>query len=268
MFGKGIIIWCSFVWLLLSCSKSNVDLDIPVLAHAGQGLYNPQGYFHHNSKEAIEYALSFKELHGIEMDVQLSKDGTFWLFHDQFLENSTTGTGQICEKSDQELEGLIYQSLKKEKLVPLSEIEFENYSGEKDIFLDIKTIEGCAYDSIFVDELLSIVNSLPILQLPQYNVKLILNNTKFTHAFHAQGFELYTDVVSFEQAQNDFSNYPYAGCYIRNENIDELQIRELIDLGKKVVIFGVRTLHSIREAKSKLPSYILVEEFKKALMYN
>jgi len=265
MFGKKTVIWSSLVWLCLGCSKQNVDIDVPILAHAGQGIYNPQGYFHDNSKEAIEYALSFRELDGIEMDVQLSADGTFWLFHDQFLENSTSGTGQICEKSDQELQGLTYRSLKKEKLVKLSEIEFEKYSTEKVIFLDIKTIVGCTYDSSFVDELLTIVSDLPLFQLPQYDVKLILNNTTFSHAFHAQGYKLYTDVISFEEAKSDFSNYPYEGCYIRNQNINKTQIQQLTALDKKVIIFGVRTLYSIQEAKSKLPSYLLVEEFKKAI---
>lgn len=43
---------------------------------------------------------------GVEFDVMLSADGSPWLIHDEMLERTTNGTGQVCETPDAVLAGL------------------------------------------------------------------------------------------------------------------------------------------------------------------
>ncbi len=265
MFGK--YIWCILVILFItSCNKDSINHDVPIIAHAATGLYNPQQYFHDNSKEGIEYALSFTELDGIEVDIQRSKDGTFWLYHDDRLENNTNGTGQICEKYDSEIEGLNYSTLRREKLVRLTEVDFESFSAKKTLFLDLKTYSSCNYDSLIVDDIILSLGELALFELPHYDVKLIVNDIRFAYAIGLAGYTIYCDINSLANGKERLELYPYDGFFIRNRNITEKETKELLDFAVKVVIFDVRTPLSIRRAKQKRPTYLMVEEFKTALI--
>src|SRR6187551_609157 len=81
---KNRIILFGFLLLIISCEKiviypDNPFLEIPtkVLMHRGSG-DNPD--IVSNTLEAAQYGLSI--LDGVELDIQLSLDGTLWLDHD------------------------------------------------------------------------------------------------------------------------------------------------------------------------------------------
>lgn len=48
----------------------------------------------------VAAALGFR---AVEFDVMLSADGTPWVIHDETLERTTTGSGRVCETSDEVL---------------------------------------------------------------------------------------------------------------------------------------------------------------------
>jgi len=81
---------------LLGCHKSSVITNnVLVYGHAGVGFDVLNSQYPINSMAAIEHAFNFYNLDGVEVDIQFSKDGALFLYHDQFLETSTNCTGEI-----------------------------------------------------------------------------------------------------------------------------------------------------------------------------
>ena len=98
-----------FLFILLSsggCEKIVYEPDNPiagiptkVLMHRGNG-FNTD--FHENTLPAAEYGLSV--LDGIELDIQLSKDGTLWLDHsNEVLDCEGNSIGCFMSMTDDEI---------------------------------------------------------------------------------------------------------------------------------------------------------------------
>ena len=71
--------------------------ELVVLGHAGAGFFTPISPFNFrppSSWQGISYALSLGA-DGVEIDLQLSQDSVLMLYHDQTLENSSTGRGCV-----------------------------------------------------------------------------------------------------------------------------------------------------------------------------
>ncbi len=81
---------------LLGCNKSSVVTNnVLVYGHAGLGFDVLNSQYPINSMAAIEHAFNFYNLDGVEVDIQFTKDGAVFLYHDQFLETSTNCAGEI-----------------------------------------------------------------------------------------------------------------------------------------------------------------------------
>lgn len=76
-------------------------IDIP-LAH--RALHNVTDGRPENSLAAIRAAIALG--YGIEIDVQISKDGQAMVFHDYDLQRLCGATGAVCQKTSEELAGL------------------------------------------------------------------------------------------------------------------------------------------------------------------
>ena len=103
----------SFLFLVIpaffmtSCNNAEVESEYPesrILGHRGSGLTTEE--FQENTLSSVINA--FKRLDGAEADIQCSKDGTIWLFHDANL----PGNKLLCVPgaTDQELEELARES--------------------------------------------------------------------------------------------------------------------------------------------------------------
>ncbi len=256
-----------FILVFFSCNKGEQIPNVPIISHAGEGIFNPARIFHENSLEALNYALQFEELYGVEMDIQMSKDGTIWLFHDEFLEESTFGKGAICSLSDNELEGIRYQTLNRERLLKLEEINFENFKHEKQIYLDIKLFNSCVnneeYLDLFLTELAGFGQKLPL----NFTLNFIVNNLEFAQTMHNHGFKnLFSDASSFESAKERMALSFYEGFFLRHTAISAKELKILQEDNVKVIIFGMRSVSSIRKSLQKEPYALMPEDFKTALI--
>jgi hypothetical protein len=83
------------IWILSSCATKETDQEILfkgdylIVGHKGSGpssLYENSN-FPENSLDGMVNAL--KQLDGVEMDLQVSQDGIFWLFHDHEINIGT-----------------------------------------------------------------------------------------------------------------------------------------------------------------------------------
>lgn len=254
------------VGTLVSCSKATQNYnDVQILGHVASGLYNPNQFFPENSLEAVEYVLSFPEVAGVELDLQLSEDGEAWLFHDPTLDEKTTGSGAICEHTSEELSQIHYTTINKEGIARLSEVDFSRAVGSKVVFLDIK-LGNCLPDFNVFDRLKTTIDALQTAYTSGVEFIYIANYDSLTTAFLNEGYTTYRDVTSYDGALNMLANYDVDGFYLRHYQLDKDQVEALQLLGKTVALFEIRSPFTIREALEKHPDYLLVEDVKSAIV--
>ncbi|QGY44635.1 hypothetical protein GM418_13465 [Maribellus comscasis] len=100
---KNILVFGFFVMLIAGCSSKNSNefsdtksaekatAKIEIVNHRGANRLAPENTFA-SARKAIENGAEF-----VEVDVRRSKDGVYYLLHDQSLDCTTNGTGQISE---------------------------------------------------------------------------------------------------------------------------------------------------------------------------
>ena len=244
--------------LLVACSKSELNKDIKLIAHAGTGIYNPQRYFSENSLEAIEYALSFSEVDGVELDVQFSKDGTAWLFHDETLNDRTNGNGVLCEKSDVYLNEISYNGLIKEELTPFYEIDFSNYQ-DKIFMWDLKLWESCSTSSQVIENFANQIASLNVVE----NHIVILNNPTYINIFQLLNIKCFFDGNNSENINAMITNNPhYSGVVVAEDVLNKEEINYFRNSkGIEIVVFGVRSPFGVKRG-GDCKGFCVFEKFK------
>jgi glycerophosphoryl diester phosphodiesterase len=252
--------------LLVACQKKNDQLDeVNVIGHAISGLYNYHSLFPENTQEALSYAFSFKELNGVEIDIQLSKDGTFWLFHDETLEERTNGKGYLCDESDEYIESLQYKGTSGATIPRLVELDFSHeFSHKKTVFIDLKSF--CAAPSL-TERLAQELNFLAQQWSAFVEFICIVNSEDMVEMLlidYSIQLPFYRDITTKNEAIGLSENY--SGIFIRNTQIERSDVQELQQLGLSVALFEVRAPASVRNALRKSPDYILPEDFKVALI--
>jgi len=103
----GISLFLITTFCLAGCKNSEMETEYPetrILGHRGSGLTSEE--FQENTFSSVINA--FKRLDGAEADIQCSKDGTIWLFHDANL----PGNELLCVPgaTDRELDELSRES--------------------------------------------------------------------------------------------------------------------------------------------------------------
>jgi len=164
-----------FIVLLIitSCKKKEGFENIKVIGHASTGLSTLNSVYHDNSKEAVEFALSIEGCDGVEMDIQLSKDGRLWLYHDEQLDSETDGSGCINNTNSLVLNTLHYKTLAKERLTALSEIDFSLFKG-KELFLDFRHSNFCESSYVNLAQVLTQLAELDLITPNDFTVNCIL----------------------------------------------------------------------------------------------
>ena len=254
-----------FVVLFFVSCKKHKDLypDTTIGGHACAGLHISSSNYHDNSLEAYRYARSFEKVLMVEVDVQLSLDGTAWLFHDPELSVESTGTGFIPQKHDDYLSGLKYQSLEKERVIRLSDLPAD-LKGVR-LVLDLKESDGTetgVLDSVLIIDALK--------QAKQYfyngDLAIVTNSRRFVPTIKGLGYFVYYNAVNASQ----FLSYPDKtisdGAVFRNSEIAISDVNAVKSLGKEVVIYDVRSPKGIRSALEKSPDYLLTDDIKATLI--
>lgn len=103
----GIFLFLITAFFMTGCNNTEVETEFPqtrILGHRGSGLSTEE--FQENTFLSVINA--FKRIDGAEVDIQCSKDGTIWLFHDANL----PGNKLLCAPgaTDQELDELARES--------------------------------------------------------------------------------------------------------------------------------------------------------------
>ncbi len=250
--------------LFSACNKKKDFLDIKILGHAGMGLSIQNSFYHDNSLESIDLALSMDGCDGVEVDVQMSKDNTLWLYHDPFLENQTNLSGCIADKNNDELSNAKYKSMHKEKLIRLDEIDF-NKLQNKFLLLDIRHFNNCLNTSVNINDF---VASLIALNLSsEIKIRVILKNSSWINNFTNSGFEVIYEAFDLADWNNTISIYQHLkGLIIKNADITKTQLNEVKTNQKEVYLFEMRAPKSIKKALLKKPDAIITDDLRASIL--
>lgn len=258
--------WLFILFVIFSCKKKQDFSSIEVVGHAAMGLENVNSVYHDNSREAIELACSIEGSNGIEVDVQLSKDGELYLFHDDQLDKETNATGCIYDKFNDELTQVRYSTISSERLTKLNQIPLD-WLRNKSIFLDIRHYSACQSLEIPIQSMIASINLTQFKNPVGFEVNCILSNASWLDTFIEAGFSTYYNVQSYAMCKDAIENHPdIKGFVIKNHEISEQEVSWIKQAGKKVYIFEVRSPKGIRDALGKFPNGVITDDLRATLI--
>jgi glycerophosphoryl diester phosphodiesterase len=254
---------CFLCFFLLGCNKNESYPDSLVFGHGGMGIDMGISAYHDNSLEAIQLALSLPTINGVEIDVRVSADGTLWLYHDNQLEAQTDGEGCVNEKTDAQLAQIRYRSLHREKLVQLKDV-WEFLGPDHMLIMELKYWNACSKS---YDNLQRFKEAFDEIPLP-YRSRIIIDcpNPHWL-AELVQDFKVIYSTYSFQDGMKQLELVPsLAGLLMRNKDISAEQIAALKALNKEGYICEMRSSKKQRAALQKLPTAILADDPRGALV--
>lgn len=153
------------LFLLASCSKEQRQWSREqtlVLGHGGMGMASTWPM---NSLEALVRSLELGA-DGVEVDLQYSSDGVFFLFHDERLEERTTAKGRIYEMHSEQIAQARYTNSFPQRQSKIARLEalfavLQDYPKAQ-IFLDCKQYspdESPAYIEAYNGRLRALIDS-------------------------------------------------------------------------------------------------------------
>jgi glycerophosphoryl diester phosphodiesterase len=253
-------------FFLLSCSKSKNYEAVLVFGHGGNGLEILNSFYHDNSLEAINLALSIDGNNGVEVDVQLSADGELWLYHDNYLDNETNGEGCINEKNSAYLETISYKTVAKEKLAKLGQINLDLLKN-KQLFLDLRHYNFCKNQLVDLFKVIQRLQTLQFDELTDIDLYCVVSTNSWIQPLLDAGFQVMPTVTNIADFNNIVQQYPeVSGAVVNNKYVSQEDINYLKSLEKKVVIFEVRSPKGIRSALKKYPFGIMTDDIRTALI--
>lgn len=261
-----VILFSALLLVFSACKKKTTYSNIEILGHGGNGLEIVNAFYHDNSYESIELALLTDGCDGVELDVRLSADGTLWLYHDNKLEDGTNGSGCVETSTDEYLSTLNYTTVDKESLIRLSDIP-KSYLADKKVYIDgrssISCTNGTADMNAFVAKTIDFQNEC----LLSTEIIVETRNDLWEVAFASAGFTTIKFITHFDQYADIVINLPSVDIIVvTNETISKENVSEIHDDGKEVIIFGMRSVKSTREAYRKNPDGILADNLRTAII--
>lgn len=244
------------VFLLLSaCEKTSKNANTKLLGHAGNGMKQWNGMYSANSLEGIKYALNLDNCAGIEVDIRISKDTTFWLFHNDALDLVTTKKGCVHSKSDEELKKTKYKTIHQESLVTLDDLL--QLKTTKEIVLDVKNFDGCTEQEIdfdFIKRGFERIGTLP----PNYKIKM--NTLSIYPYLQNLGSKTILEVDAYSDIVPLYSQNSIDAFMLSAEKISAEEIKSVQAKGFKIYLYGVRSGKKLKNELKKQPDYILVDD--------
>jgi len=252
---KNIVFLCALLLAISSCKKNNFDIinlngnKISALGHGGMGIANAYPL---NSFESILKSLNIGA-DGTEIDVQMTKDSVLVAFHSGSLDNKTTASGRIFNKTWDQIKEARYTDpiYSNYRIINLDEL-FSNVknSNEYSFFFDCKNFNPDTsefYVNTFSNAILKIIDKYQLeentyIELKRLDIIKALKNkrpdlkifiyTSFAAAFeianqcNLQGIVVPVDNVTKEEvvkAHNSGIMVAVFNAHSKNRNIDAIE---------------------------------------------
>lgn len=163
-----------------------------IFAHRGASGYAPE-----NTLEAFSLAME-QGAEGIELDVQLTKDGEVVVIHDETIDRTGSGKGDVREYTLEELKKLSFhnhmEAYKGVKIPTLKEVLELVKPGEMEVNIELKTgiywYPGIEEKTIQVVKEAGMENRVIYSSFNHYSIQKVLENQA-----DAETAYLYSDVI-------------------------------------------------------------------------
>tara|TARA_B110000211_G_scaffold231895_1_gene294438 strand:- start:1474 stop:2271 length:798 start_codon:yes stop_codon:yes gene_type:complete len=233
--------------VLFGCTKEYQDNKVVVLGHGGMGI---NSFYPWNSYESVFKAVNL-DSDGTEMDVRMTKDSVFVLFHSEALESETDLVGNIRDLTWDEIKDAKYGY---PYLVNYSVAKLENVfkvmEGRSDKILDleVKPFLGSNHEQYY-----KVFNANLLKLISKYDVadNLII---EFNQERHLELFKQANSTISvvafntYEKALSWAIKYNCDGIVLSLDELNKTKIDAIHAAGKKVISFNVRSYSENRKA--------------------
>lgn len=239
-----------------------------VLGHAGSGFMSPLNPFNPlpaNSMASIVKAIEKNGADGVEVDVQLSKDGVPILYHDVDLSSMTEKSGHVEQHPASEVVGLKYKGgffydlFHDEEIITLEAMlqRFATYQELPVLHLDLRnyTLNRHSYYAQTVLDLLQKY------KYPFSKLMFISADPMLLESFRALNPQapLMLDVDGdFETALNQALQHRFTGICADGKKISFEQVQKAKKQGLQVVLFGGKSRSTLVKLIELQPDAIQV----------
>ncbi|OJV55889.1 MAG: hypothetical protein BGO31_17530 [Bacteroidetes bacterium 43-16] len=265
--GKICFITFTFLWTICSCQKLNLNVPVHtrILGHGGMGI---SSQYPMNSLESILNALNIGA-DGIEVDVQLSKDGHLVAFHDEEMQVSTNMDDLVNNKTWDEIEEGFYTSFPHANynIVRLEDIFEAIENREHYTFtLDCKLYHEGSNENFEQDYATAILDLLEKYQLSNVttiesvdtNFLLLLKNRN-------EQVRAYYYVTAFEDGFDFIQSHSMEGVTIHQASITAAEVLQAHQAGKKIAVFGVSQTGELAAALCKAVDIVQADNLRSIL---
>lgn len=250
-----------------SCRKSNLTIPFHtrILGHGGMGI---SSQYPINSLESILNAL-YICADGIEVDVQLSKDGQLVAFHDELMYNSTNLDEMINSKTWEEIASGFYTSFPHANynIVRLDDIFSAIEHKERYTFtLDCKLYQDGTNSNFEEDYAQAMLDLLAKHRLINYttiesvDTGFLLRLKSKNEAVRAY---YYTD--DFEPGLAFIRMHALEGITMHQELVSSEDIAQAHLYEKKIALFGISQSRELEEAFKKAADFVQVDNLRSML---
>ncbi|MFC2176698.1 glycerophosphodiester phosphodiesterase [Bacteroidota bacterium] len=237
-----------FYWQITLPSNFKIDNlqggEIHNIGHGGNGYYASEDV---NSLEAFKAAID-SDINGSEMDIQMTKDSVFVVFHNAFISQS-----EDCQKLIFELTLEQLKACADKPIAVLEDVLNLNWKNGAVLSFDLKyPPKDPDLQNTLCQKLRAVQNAHPNLEiLVESNVMEVLTNLKTWDVSNVFYYCTQPNTDIETSAKHKFD-----GISIRNELITSEQAKAAHVLGLRVMIWGTRYPSHHREAVLKSPDIV------------
>ena len=235
--------------------------EIEVVGHAGAGLDMERVPFPGNTQESLDFAIALGLSH-VEIDLQLSSDGHWILFHDDFLQARTNFSGCIGEYNLPELENLRYNGFPNTKIPAFKDLDVSSFET---VFLDIRDYRPCAdFQSIDTAQMHQEIIAAAE-RFPNQHFVIISRRIPVLLHFKNLGFDVCFETVDVANMALASSNFGIDFFTFRNRNISANEVASARQSGWRIMLFDTKSHAGNRQAMKKNPNFVLTDAVVSAL---
>ncbi len=254
----------------MSCQQEEINTNlserkVKVIGHGGMGIGQ---VYPMNSYESLMYALSLGS-DGLEIDVQMTKDGVLVAFHDEELETKTDKKGKIYEKNWNEIEDAVYKNstpYTRYRLIRLEDI-FEHIPNIENYILSLD-VKGFNPDN---GKLVTSINSLIEKYKERRNIDMSkiyieLKRNDLIELFQKQkiNYSIFA-YEDFDSALEKARKYKLKGITVQMDNLTKENVELAHQEGFLVATLNTHSKNRNIEAINKEVDYIQTDKVKHLL---
>lgn len=249
------------ILILFSCQKTDKKPWVKVFGHAGTTIYPERWIYPPNTEESIEYALDVLSAEGTEVDIQLSLDSHFVMYHNHYLHELSELEGCVSEYNlDELISTKIYQS--KYHLTSLERaIELVVVQRKKELHLDLKAYNHCLNQSLDSSLVRIAIENVTNELTDEEKKRITLSSGEINYLLACKDLGINTclEVQSIIEGMNEIS-----GTHIKRLEMDLFDLnpgdKELIQNDSiTLVIYNIKTPQHIKMVQEYLPAVIITD---------